>query len=119
MSYDFYRILHFSGFFFTFFALGIVWLHVQNSPKQKTTSYKLAMMLHGIGVTAILVAGFGMMAKAKFSWEMWLNLKLAIWFIIAASPTLLKKVPAIVKPMIVFLPLIGVLAAYLARFKLA
>jgi hypothetical protein len=117
MPYDFYRVLHFTGFFFTFFALGILWLHLQQASRNKTPAYKWAMAFHGIGITAILVAGFGMMAKAKVPWENWLSLKLGLWFLLAISPALLKRVPGILQPMVLIIPLIGVVAAYAARYR--
>ena len=114
MSSDTYRILHFVGLAMLFASLGASTLQPagQKAPK-------FAMILHGIGLLVMLVAGFGMLAKLGYkAYESWVLVKVFGWLILGALPVLVRR--RVVPGWIGLLLAIAIAggAAYVARFKL-
>lgn len=111
MSYVFYKILHFSGLFLMIMSLGAIAAHrLQGGTKQDFKNRKMFMIFHGIGMLVSFVAGFGLMARAGYSFSTsgWLYVKLACWLIAGAYPTIFFKQKTSSK-----LPLFGLLATLL------
>ena len=52
-----------------------------------------ATLLHGLGLLAMLVAGFGMLARLGISWPWpgWVFGKLLIWVVLGALPVLIRR----------------------------
>lgn len=114
MPVEFYKLLHVSGMFLLFCGLGSMLLGKSGEGAKPP---KLGTILHGLGLLAILVAGFGLMARLGFGWQLWLILKIVVWVLLGAMPILVRK--KIVPPAlgwIVALAL-GVGAAYCAFYK--
>ena len=92
MSYLFYSSLHLISLLSLALVLGSLWgIYTQSNCNPKIRS--LLLSLHGIIMFFILLAGFGLMAKIKlsFPWPFWIYIKLLIWFLLGASPFLIKK----------------------------
>lgn len=107
MSYTFYKILHFSGLFMMLTSLGAIASHrLQGGTKQNFKNRKFFMMFHGIGLLISFVAGFGLMARAQFSFAMgWPYVKVACWLLAGMYPVIFYKQKAESK-----LPYLGLLA---------
>lgn len=93
-SYGFYKVVHLLGIFLAVISLGAIAGHImQGGSKQNFVWRKKAGMLHGIGLTLALIAGFGMMARKQlsFSVDYWLYGKLVVWLIIGAYPAFYYK----------------------------
>jgi hypothetical protein len=113
MSLVMYKLLHIVGILFLFIGLGGL-LRSGGAAEGR----KLAVMLHGIGLVVILVAGFGALARIGMSnpaiWPAWLWIKTVIWLLLGAAPAIIKRAPRLVPLLWVALPVLGGVAAYLA-----
>ncbi len=92
MSFETYRLIHFVGLVVLFLGLGGVVFH-----RGEGKAPGLSLVLHGLGWVAIIVAGFGMMAKPPgIGWSGWLIAKIVILVLLGAMPILVRKkiVPA-------------------------
>ena len=74
-----------------------------------------------LGVLAILVSGFGALAKLGLSnpgiWPLWLWLKVLIWLVFGGVTVLIRRAPRFAPVLWWALPLLGGAAAYLAIYK--
>jgi hypothetical protein len=89
MSIETYRIIHIAGLVLVSMGLGGVLLR----PSTDTKPHKRAAICHGIGLLAMLVAGFGLLAKRAYEWP-WPNfifIKIGIWLLLGAMPVLVKR----------------------------
>jgi hypothetical protein len=117
MPYATYRLLHLVGLFLTFGALGAS-CALRLSPQPGATARKLAGMLHGIGLLLVLVAGFGMLARLGVpGLPAWIWMKLGIWLLLGASAAVVQRNERLAAPLLVLLPLLGGLAAWIAVHK--
>jgi hypothetical protein len=70
-------------------------------------------MIHGIGLLLILVSGFGLQAKLKLGFPIWMISKLVILLALGGSIALIKRgalPPIVIYILVIFL---GSIAAYL------
>ncbi len=74
----------------------------------------LLAAMHGVGLVLSLVAGFGMLGANVPGWA-WA--KLVIWLFFGASLTLAYRGRTLARPLVVALPLLAGLAAWLALYK--
>ena len=85
--------LHISGLVLLTLSLGGMLLarlgDFQERPKMLT-------VLHGVGLLFLLVAGFGMAARLDigFPFPVWLWIKLVIWLLLGAFPSVSKRFDA-------------------------
>lgn len=91
MTPEIYRVLHATGALLLFLALGGILL----APKDQKPP-KMAMILHGIALLIMVVAGVGVVHKSAdtatpIAWENWLFAKIGCWVFLAALPILIKK----------------------------
>jgi hypothetical protein len=116
MDLDFYRVLHLAGVIFLFTSIGGALL-ASREGATGAAARKLSGMTQGIALLIILVAGFGALAKLGLAMPGWAWAKLVIWLALGASPVLIRKRPDLAKVWWLVLPLLGVVAAALARYK--
>ncbi len=120
MSIEFYRVLHFFGIMLVFMALGGVCLHVINGGVKASTAFrKAAAATHGLGLVLVLVAGFGLLARTglSLSASAWLWPKLLIWLILGGITVLMWRKPMAGRALWFVVPLLGLVAAWLAVTK--
>jgi len=120
MSYTFYKILHLAAVLGVFAALGAACLHAMNGGAREGTAGRgLVNALHGVGLLIALVGGFGLLARLNLAtaWPGWVWAKLAIWLIAGVYVVVPYRRPALARPMLLALPLIGLAAAWLAIAK--
>ena len=110
ISYLVYKILHFSGLFLMLTSLGAIASHrLQGGNKTNFKNRKFFSMLHGIGLLVSFVAGFGLMARAGYSFSSgWPYVKMICWLIAGMYPVVFyrQKTPS-------KLPYMGLLAVLL------
>jgi len=119
MTYEFYKLLHVIGIMLLFFALGGYTLKGNpEGPGAKRAKILLGVS-HGLSLLILLVAGFGLLAKMQLmsSFPAWAILKIVIWVAFGAAPVLIKRSPALVRPVWVALVLLGGVSGWLAIFK--
>ena len=90
MSLEFYRVLHAFGALLLFLSLGGILFAARDQHMPR-----IAMILHGVALLVMVVAGVGMVHKSadtatEISWG-GLNAKIGCWVLLAVMPTLLKK----------------------------
>ena len=113
LSYEFYKVMHFSMIFLFFGSVGAAFLG-----QEKTKHIKI---LTGISSFLILVAGMGLLARLgvshKEGWPAWAYAKLAIWVGLSAlAPILSKRVKKSYSIFYAFIGL-GIFAGYIAVNK--
>jgi uncharacterized membrane protein len=74
-------------------SLGAVFSHTfQGGTKANFKARKFFGMIHGIGLLISFVAGFGLMARAGFSFTSgWIYIKLGIWLLMGMYPVIFYK----------------------------
>ena len=116
MSHTFYNLLHLFGIMLMLSALGAAVAGAgETSPRLK----KLAGMAHGIALFIILLGGFGMLARLGISgaWPLWVWLKLVIWLLFGAAIVLVRRAGAGAGWLLVALPVLGAISAWLALYR--
>ena len=85
MPYEIYKLLHVVGLLLLFLGMGGQLL---GSGAERERAPKRTAILHGVGLLAMLVGGFGMMARlgVQWPWPGWLIAKLGVWLAIGALP---------------------------------
>ena len=122
MSHQFYNVIHIIGIVLAMAALGGIALHAVNGgTKQTNTSRKLVAIMHGLGVFLILLGGFGMLARLGIvqggAWPGWVWGKVIVWGIIAIAVALPYRRASLARPILIALPVLAGIAAWLAIYK--
>jgi hypothetical protein len=118
MSLDIYRALHVAGLAMIMLAFGALLILPKEAPRPRSV-----MIMHGVGLLVMGVAGFGMMARmdppimAPDNWGVWLILKMIIWLAIGALPTLIKSGTIPRKVGWIVIVALAAVAAWLASAK--
>ena len=116
MSAQVYNVLHILGILLAFTALGAAILRTL-AGGEDAPGRKLIGITHGVALLLILVSGFGMLAKLKLGFALWVYLKIAVWVLIGAAIALIRRLPAYATWFWFALPALGAAAAYLAIYK--
>lgn len=87
MSPELYRLIHVAAALLLFLSLGGVLAHEPGKAPRWT------MMVHGIALLAMAVAGVGVMHKGepKLEWQPWVFAKIGGWVLLAVLPVLVKR----------------------------
>ncbi len=118
MSYEAYKVLHLFGIFLVLVPLGGVAMHVVNGGTKETNKARaMAGMFHGLGLVISFVAGFGLIGKLDIGMPMWFLAKLVLWLIFGMYTLFLYRKPAHSKLLLILVPFLATLSAYLAVFK--
>lgn len=121
LSHQVYNVIHIIGIVALMAALGggALLAIVQAGPEQRPAR-RVVGALHGIGAFLVLVGGFGMLARldlAGNAFPPWLWVKLMIWLVLALALFLVARRPQSARLLLVTLPVLGGLAAYMAIYK--
>jgi len=124
MSYEFYKVLHLLCIFALVCTLGgLAVLALVGDPKGTHRKVrKTLMIVHGVALFLIFVAGFGLMARKGIgigassdgSWPGWIFGKLGIWLAFGALAAFMKPKAPVARNALWIVPLLGGLGAYLA-----
>ena len=120
--YALYKVVHIVGIAFLLSALGAVALHALNGGLRRDNRARaLVAAMHGVGLLLVLVGGFGMLARLGFRhgamFPGWLLVKLAVWVLLGAAIAVPYRRPGLARAMLVVVPLLAGLAAYMAVYK--
>ena len=90
MPYETYKLLHVVGLLLLFLGMGGQLL---GAGSVRGHAPKRTAILHGVGLLAMLVGGFGMMARlgVQWPWPGWLITKLGVWLTIGALPVGVRR----------------------------
>jgi len=122
ISYAVYKLVHVAAILLLFTAVGGAIAHAANGGRKgDNTAGRMTSIVHGVALFFILLGGFGMLARleVKHDWLFppWLWGKLVIWVSLALAVVLPYRKPELAKPLLLVIPLIGAIAAFLAIFK--
>lgn len=122
MDYNLFRILHLLGIFLLFAALGGIALRKvvegdAGTAKPKDPAGRMAGITHGLALVILFVTGFGMLGVLKLGFPAWSWGKILIWLVLGAIVVPIRKSAAAAGRIWWLLPILGVLAAYLALYK--
>lgn len=122
MSHQFYNVVHIIGIVLLMSALGGIAVRAMiGVPEEARAARRLVAVLHGVGAFLILFGGFGMLARLGFlhgtSFPGWLWVKLFIWGVLGVAPFIARRRPQLARPLLLSLPILGGLAAYMAIYK--
>jgi hypothetical protein len=122
LPYQFYKVVHILGIALLVSALGAVALHALNGGLRRDNRARaLVAVMHGVGLLLVLVGGFGMLARLGFRhggmFPGWLLVKLGVWGLLAAAVMLPYRRPTLARGMLLVVPLLAGLAAYMAVYK--
>lgn len=121
-SYSLYKVVHIVGLVLLTAGLGGIALNA-SAPRfgGPVVRPRLAYVFHGLGLFLILLGGFGMMARIGISqgsnWPGWLWTKVLLWVVLGAAVSLPYRFPKTARPLLLLLPVLGGLAAYMAIYK--
>lgn len=119
-SHPFYNVVHIVGLVFLMAALGGI-ASLAGSDRPSDSIRRAARGFHLLGIFLILLGGFGMLARLGIirgtSWPLWVWVKVAIWAALSGAGFLPLRYPRTALPLLVLLPLLGGLAAYMAIYK--
>ncbi|MEX2570266.1 MAG: hypothetical protein WD737_03105 [Gemmatimonadota bacterium] len=125
LSHQFYNLVHIVGLVLLMSALGGMALSASSAASGGTRGSKgmrrVIFGLHGLGVFLVLLGGFGMMARLGIvqgtSWPGWVWVKTVVWGVLAVAAFLPYRFPRTALPLLLLLPVLGGLAAYMAIYK--
>ena len=122
MSHQFYNVVHIVGIILVMSALGGAAVRAMTvTAEELASTRRMLALLHGIGAFLVLLGGFGMLARLDVlqgaSFPGWLWVKLLIWGTLAAALLIPRRQPTLARPLLLALPLLGGLAAYMAIYK--
>jgi len=120
MSYEFYRILHFTGIFMVLTSLGGMAVHMINGgTRAEFPARRWTAIMHGIGLFIALTGGFGMLARlyGGMSLPVWAWIKLGIWLLLGVAPAVLYRAKGAARALFVAVVVLAVLAAATAFRK--
>ena len=119
MSYEFYKIMHVTGFIMVFLGLAGILALRMSGPTLSPRPYRLFMITHGVGLLLAFVAGFGLAARLNMFGHlpMWVWGKIAIWLVLGGAIALAKRKGQIGTPILVLFVGLACTAAWLAITK--
>lgn len=119
IDYTVYKLVHLFGIFALYSALGGLFLHALNGGTRETNgSRKFVAILHGVAMFLVLLGGFGMLARiGEHPHQIWVLMKLGIWLLMGAALMIPYRAPQLARPVWLVLPLLGILAAWIAFNK--
>jgi hypothetical protein len=122
MSAFAYKLVHLFGIFLLLVALGGVSAHAAAGlRKSENPSRRTLVFLHGLGALLALTGGFGLLARLDVDhaglFPGWIWAKLTLWILLGGLIALPYKNRVLARALLVAVPFLGLLGAYLAIFK--
>jgi hypothetical protein len=118
MPTEFYKLLHLLGIMLLFASLGgVAVLGLRGGEEREVAPLrKLLTITHGVALLVVFVAGFGLMARLGImtGWPTWIYIKIALWLVLGAALTLVRRTPELGRVWLLLLPLVGAAAAWVA-----
>ncbi|MDP2956280.1 MAG: hypothetical protein Q8N53_07655 [Longimicrobiales bacterium] len=116
IPYAAYKTIHYIGIFTLVVALSASLARSAQGGADPDPWRKRLGILHGVALFAILVGGFGMLARLEMGFPGWIVAKLAIWLVVGGLIAL-RKGPAAAGWALAALPLLAALAGWIAYVK--
>ena len=123
LSYSAWKVVHVVGLALTLLALGgasvLASVADPRAPGAPSAARKLAAALHGTGMTLLLVAGFGLLARLGMARDIpaWAWGKVGVWVVVAALLMVPYRRPALARPVLFLVAVLVALGTWLAIYK--
>lgn len=119
MSYPLFKVLHLLGVFLLFAALGgaVLRAYAARQAPPRDHASKLVGITHGLALVILLVTGFGILGMLGLGVPGWAWAKLALWLVMGALVVVIRRAPGQAGWLWWLLPLLGLVAAWLAIYK--
>jgi hypothetical protein len=122
MPHEFYNVVHIVGIILLMSALGGAAVRAMTAGGEDSPgTRRLLAVLHGLGAFLVLLGGFGMLARLGImhggSFPGWVWVKLLVWVTLGIALILPRRRPQLARPLLLALPLLGGLAAFMAIYK--
>src|SRR5690606_19732819 len=83
-----YKLLHLIGIVVLLAGLGAALVTAKGGGPGR----RIGMLMHGVGLLLVLVAGFGLQAKTEnLGFPGWLLAKIGVWVLLAMLPVLVRR----------------------------
>ena len=120
-SHQLYNLVHVIGIVLVVTALaGAAVLARTRGDHEARETRRMLAVLHGIGAFLVLLGGFGMLARLDIvqgGLPGWIWVKLGVWAALAAALLLPYRRPAMARALVLSLPVLVGLAAWMALYK--
>lgn len=120
MSYVVYKVIHYLGIFLLVVVLGAS-MGRRVAARGPDPLRKRFSMLHGTALFLVLLGGFGLLARINVQhgglFPGWVWVKLAIWTILGGIVVLARKKEGWAMPLLLMVPVLAMLAGYVAYTK--
>ena len=120
MDPSFYQVLHIVGISMVFLGYGALLARSMAAPENVSVR-KLGSITSGIGLTLILVAGFGLVAKLGYNYtETWILVKFVIWLLLGGLIVLINRKPQLAMLLwclLIALSATATIMVYVVRFS--
>lgn len=116
MPSNFYSLLHLVGVIMVFLGYGsLIGLAIAKDSNQKVK--KIGSITSGIGLSLLLIAGFGLIAKLGYSYtSTWIIIKIIIWILLGGIIAVLNRVPHMAKLLWLVALFLGFVAIFIVYF---
>lgn len=120
MPYIVYKVIHYLGIFLLVVVLGAS-MGRRVAAEGPDPLRKRFAMLHGTALFLVLLGGFGLLARINVEhgalFPGWVWTKLAIWVILGGIIVLARKREGWAMPLLLIVPVLAMLAGYVAYAK--
>jgi hypothetical protein len=121
ITYSVYRVVHLLGIFLLLVILGGLSYGATRADAGGAVSRRTGMILHGLALFIVLLGGFGLLARLGIvhgmNWPGWVWAKVFIWALLGAAVVVPRRKPEWAGALLLLLPVLGGVAAWLAIFK--
>ena len=122
MSPDVYKFVHIVGLLMVFMGLGGLSLHALNGGTKETNrARRLVAVTYGLGLFLILLGGFGWLGATGLmgsgQMPLWVWMKLGLWLLVGGLLAIPTARPDLARLVWYVAPIVGLLAAWVARAK--
>ncbi len=115
IPYAAYKIVHYLGIFALVTALSATLARASRGDGADSWRKRLGI-IHGVALFFILLGGFGMLARLDVGFPGWIVAKLVVW-LVAGALIVARKSPGGAARALVLLPVLAVVAGWLAYAK--
>jgi hypothetical protein len=122
LSYAFYNLVHIVGLILLMMGLGGLALAGGTGGEAPARwPGRLLALIQGSGLFLILLGGFGLLARLGVAhgggWPAWVWVKFGVWVMLGLAAVAPFWLPRTARPLLLIVPALGALAAYMAIYK--
>ena len=117
-----YKIIHLVGLLMVFMGVGGLSLHAINGGTRETNrGRRLVAVTYGLGLFLILLGGFGWLGETGMmgsgQMPLWVWMKLGLWLVVGGLLAIPTVRPDLGRLVWFVAPIVGLVAAWVARAK--